>query len=260
MKSMTAYACVHKTEKEQSVQIALRSTNFKYLNVSLHNFPPENMELEEKIKKEINRKIKRGKIEVYVFSKYPPEGKIRINEKALSQYVSQAKKLARKHKLKPDIRIKDFLALPQVVWVQEKKHDGGSLIFLAAKEAIKQLLEFKKKEGEAIKREMNKNLRKLKANTEKMRKHKPKAACDGNTKEDIDEEISLISFYLDKMQQSISSEKTVSSGKSIDFLTQELLRELNAASSKTKKKSLAATIVESKSYLGRIREQAQNIE
>jgi uncharacterized protein (TIGR00255 family) len=49
-------------------------------------------------------------------------------------------------------------------------------------------------------------------------------------------------------------------GKSLDFLTQEILRELNSASSKTKNHTLSCLIVEAKNYLERIREQAQNIE
>ena len=87
----------------------------------------------------------------------------------------------------------------------------------------------------------------------------PSPAAEENNKEDIDEEISLLTFYAKKLEKEISS-KQDSKGKAIDFLTQEILRELNAASSKTKKPVLASLIVESKSYLERIREQAQNIE
>ena len=63
-----------------------------------------------------------------------------------------------------------------------------------------------------------------------------------------------------KLESKINSKKLIPQGKPIDFLTQEILRELNAASSKTKKKNPALLIVEGKSYLERIREQAQNIE
>ena len=52
----------------------------------------------------------------------------------------------------------------------------------------------------------------------------------------------------------------MSKGKSIDFLTQEILRELNAATSKTKIRKICWGLVETKSFLERIREQAQNIE
>ena len=62
------------------------------------------------------------------------------------------------------------------------------------------------------------------------------------------------------MESQVNSSKADPKGKAMDFLTQEILRELNSASSKTKRKIVSSLIVESKTYLERIREQAQNIE
>jgi len=66
MKSMTAYASVYKRKNSQTVQVTLRSSNFKYLDISIHDLPAQNIILEERIKRDIKKKITRGKIEVYV--------------------------------------------------------------------------------------------------------------------------------------------------------------------------------------------------
>jgi len=259
MKSMTAYSHVVKKTKEQSVQIVMRSNNFKYLQVAVHNLPVEYIELEDKIKKEIETVMNRGKVEAHVFFKKPLAGEVHINEAALAKYVTQARKLAKKYHLKEELAIGDFFSLPQVIWLDEKNTDGSSLIMAAARQAIKEMIEFKKKEGEIIQNEMLKNLKKIQTNAAIMEKEKPSPAAEENNKEDIDEEISLLTFYAKKLEKEITA-KQENKGKAIDFLTQEILRELNAASSKTKKPELAVKIVESKSYLERIREQAQNIE
>lgn len=266
MKSMTAYAYVYKRKNSQTLQLILRSLNFKYLDIAIHNLPPENILLEEKIKREIRKSLQRGKIEVYIFLKNSSEAAIHINEKNLARYVSHAKHFAKKYNLKYDAGISDFLNLPQVVWCEEKEKSEENLILPAVREGLHKLLEFKQKGGAVIKNQMIKNLKKLKANVLEIRRlrtlQKPKvlASDDGNNKEDIDEEVSLGSFYINRLEKNINSKKSAPKGKSIDFLTQEILRELNAASSKTKDKAFAFLIVEAKSYIDRIREQAQNVE
>ena len=150
--------------------------------------------------------------------------------------------------------------MPQAVVWEEKEKTGAPLVMPALKEAIDKLMEFKRKEGEAIRKEIMANLGKLKNNMEEIKRQKPNAANMENGKEDIDEEISLAMFYIGKMDAAVNSKKGKPIGKTFDFLTQEILRELNAASSKTKKKTPAFLIVEAKNYLERIKEQAQNIE
>ena len=260
MKSMTAYASAQKTASGQSVQIAMRSLNFKYLDISIRNLPIEDILLEEEIKRQVKKKISRGKVEVFVFLSKHQGKKIHINEDAVAKYISRAKALAKKHKLGSSLKITDILNLPQVTSWHQPAKDNRGIVSLDLKDVLAKLIEFKKKEGRVIKKEMLKNVSKLKRNALRIKKEKPKARDMENGKEDIDEELSLMIFYIGKLAAKINSNKSQLKGKSIDFLTQEILRELNAASSKTKKKVPALLIVEAKNYLERIREQTQNIE
>lgn len=259
MKSMTAYANIYKKKKSQTIQVTLRSVNFKYLDISIHDFPSRNILLEEKIKEEIKKKITRGKIEVYVYLKGHIESDVFIDELNLAKYIMEAKKLSKKYKLSEQLNVSDFFSLPQVISWSEKKMEEN-LIMRAANEGLAKLVEFKNRQGEVIRQDMLKSLKRLKENIKIIGDNSAKVPSHDNGKNDINEEVSLASFYIKDLEKKINSKTAVSKGRSIDFLTQEILRELNSASSKTKNKSIAPLIVESKNYLDRIREQAQNVE
>ena len=260
MKSMTAYASAQTSKGLQVTQVILRSLNYKYLDIYVHNLPPEDILLEEKIKRAIKSKVYRGRVEVFIFSSNLQTKKIYIDEAAIAKYITRARALRKKYNLKGDIGISDILNLPQAIsWEQRSKSDK-TLVLSTLKKALDGFLKFKEKEGRAIKKEMKDNLSKLKDNIKKIQKQKPKISKMENGKEDIDEEISLTAFYIKKLESKFDSKRPASKGKAVDFLIQEILRELNAASSKTKKKNPALLIVEGKNYLERIREQAQNIE
>ena len=260
MRSMTAYASAQVSRGEQTTQVILRSLNFKYLDICIHNLPIEDLLLEEKIKREIKKKINRGKVEVFIFSAKPQIKKVYVDEEVVCRYVTQIKSLNKKYNLKADIEISDILNLPQAISLSHSGKRDKGLIPLAIKEVLNKFVKFKEKEGKAIKKEIIENLSKLKNNVEKIKKEKPKVNKIENGREDIDEEISLTLFYISKLESKINSKQWTPQGRALDFLTQEILRELNAASSKTKKKNLALLIIEGKNYLERIKEQAQNIE
>jgi len=261
MKSMTAYAYGLQEKGLQSAKVIIRSTNYRYLEIFVYNLSGENILLEEAIKKEIKSKISRGRIEVHVFLKYPLRTVLTINEANLKEYIVSLKKISKKYNLKGELSINNIINLPHIVSWREKETSKTGLIIAAFKTALARLIEFKEREGTAIHREISQNLRGLKSNANKIKSIKPKARDEGdNSKEDIDEEISLISFYISRLENKIKARKIQSLGKPIDFLTQEILRELNAASSKTKNRIVANLIVESKNFLERVREQAQNIE
>ncbi|MCK4912302.1 MAG: DUF1732 domain-containing protein [Candidatus Omnitrophica bacterium] len=260
MRSMTAYASKQRSGGDQADQVILRSSNFKYLDICIHNLPAEDMLLEERIKKEIKKRVHRGKVEVFIFSAKPQAKKVYVDQKVVSHYITQIKSLSKDHKIKGEVNISDILTLPQSLFVSHGGRRDSGWIPVAINEALNKFLKFKEKEGKAIKKEIKDNLDKLKSNVEKIKKQKPKISKSENGKEDIDEELSLTLFYISKIDSKINSKKWAPQGRALDFLTQEILRELNAASSKTKKKNLALLIIEGKNYLERIKEQAQNIE
>ncbi|MCD6539399.1 MAG: DUF1732 domain-containing protein [Candidatus Omnitrophica bacterium] len=123
--------------------------------------------------------------------------------------------------------------------------------------ALGELLEFKKIQGQSIKKEIEELGASLKRRTASFKKYlKRKELPLG---EDILEEVSLISFYLSHLSK-ILSKGEKRPGKILDFLSQELLREINTVLAKVKDKKLSLEAVYFKEEVDRLRELAQNIE
>jgi len=258
MRGMTSYSWAERRGKNFSLEVTLRSINSKYLEI-FTNLPGEKIFLEELIKKEIKKRFNRGRIDIYFSLHCQPKQRLIIDEGLLSQYYSQIQKIARKFKMSQENSVKNLFLLPGLIQLEAKKYIDNRLILSAFKEGLTKLIAFKEKEGALIKKAMIKHLKSIKDNMRKIRMTKVPLALEESTK-DIEEEITLILFYINKLQKLVSTKKESFKGKAIDFLTQEILRELNAASSKTKIKRISWWLVETKSFLERIREQAQNIE
>ncbi len=260
MRSMTAYSAAEKKSQQGKIKIILRSLNLKYLDISFYNLPQQALALEEKMREEIKKSITRGRVEIYFYQSGGKTGQFQINKKEFGRYAKQLKKLAEEFNLDKDISPLGIINLPGVVSASQEKNFSKVRAISVLKAALQNLIKFKEEKGQAIKKELLKNIGLLDANIAKITKTKKKPEGEDESKEDIEEELTLIKFYSKKLKQLINSKKKIRKGKGVDFLSQEVLRELNASASKTRKKSLANLIVEAKNYLGRIREQAQNIE
>ncbi|MFH1768442.1 MAG: DUF1732 domain-containing protein [Candidatus Omnitrophota bacterium] len=256
---MTSYAQAERKGADYYLQVAMRSLNSRYLEIYTYQLPSERIFLEDGIKNEVKKKVNRGRIEIYFFFRHKPHQKVSINEDLVKQYYAQTKKIARSIKVSHENFLKSIAPLPGIIYLEEKKAIDNSIIISAVKETVDLLITFKEKEGSLIKKEILKNLRTIDTHTENIKKNVSKMGESVNVK-DIDEEMSLISFYIKKLHKLIYSKKDDVKGKAMDFLSQEILRELNAAASKTKTKNISWWLLDSKSALERIREQSQNIE
>ena len=259
MRSMTAYARVYKKQKEDFLEVTIRSLNSRYCEVLIHGIPQENVFIEDRVRKIIKDKIERGRIEVYILYKKYMQYTVEINEKLIGEYISALNRVSRKFHLSREWKGGDFITLPGVVSLKEDKQFSTNELLEVIKKAAAKLLEFKEKEGKTIAREIVKNFTKLEKNAEEISRLKPREVKEDN-KDDIDEEVSLLMFYLKKMKGLIYKKSKKAKGKNIDFLSQEILRELNTASAKTRHSELSYLLVESKNCLEKIREQTQNIE
>jgi len=130
----------------------------------------------------------------------------------------------------------------------------------AFRTALEELIEFKKIQGSAIKKEIKSITVALKRRSEFFRRYSKKVISQKQESvKDIFEEASLISFYLGHLIKILDKEKR-ELGKILDFLSQELLREINTILAKVKDKRLSLEAVYFKEEIDRLRELAQNIE
>jgi len=260
MRGMTSYAQAQRRGNGFNLEIVLRSTNSKYLEIFTHQLPLEKIYLEEVIKKEIQKRIHRGRVEIYFFSHGHTPQKVVIDKNILSQYNRHAKHIAKQFKVSKDTLLRNFLMLPGIIRLEEKENINDEIILSAAREGLKKLVVFREKEGIRIKKEIVKNINAIEKAAKDIENKTSSLKSEQNGYKDIAEETALILFYINKLKKIVFSKTNAPQGKAIDFLAQELLRELNTASSKIKTKTMSGWLLEAKNALGRIKEQAQNIE
>lgn len=123
--------------------------------------------------------------------------------------------------------------------------------------SLKELIEFKEAQGQRIEEEIRQLEVSLKRRSQSFKEYLKKR--DFLPDEDISEEVSLISFYLEHLNKILKKERK-RVGKILDFLSQELLREINTILSKIKEKKLCLEAIYFKEEVDRLRELAQNIE
>lgn len=260
MKGMTSYAQARRKSQGFSLEVVLRSTNSKYLEIFTHQLPSEKIYLEETIKKDIQKKIHRGRIEVYFFSHGSFPQKVVIDKDILFQYSRYAGQIAKQFKVSKETILRNFLMLPGIIRLEEKESLDDEIILSATREGLKKLVTFREREGERIKREIVKNISIIENSTKKIEGKTLSLEPQQNGFKDVAEETALILFYITKLKKVVFSKTNAPQGKAVDFLSQEILRELNTSSSKIKTKTMSGWLLEAKNALERIKEQAQNIE
>jgi uncharacterized protein YicC (UPF0701 family) len=260
MRAMTAYAYVREAKEGERVEIIAKSLNSKHLDIIIYHLPPKKIPLEKRIKKLIERRIYRGRVEFYILVNSSLTQRTHINRDLLQAYLREINRISSHLRVKKELDVLDLLNLPGLINVEERKKISNSLILRAAKKAVEKITYFREREGEAIKKKILTYIKKLREVIEKIKRAKPKGKAEELGREDIDEEVALIFFYVKKLERIVKTRSSSPQGKLVDFLAQEILKELNTCASKTKKVRVASLILEAKSYSERIREQAQNIE
>ena len=119
IKSMTGYGKGNLNVENRDYQIEIKSVNHRYLDISI-KMPRTLGYLEEEIKKEISKKIKRGKIDVFVtFENNSQEGKnVRINKELAKIYIDRLKELANEEKILANIEVIDIAKFPDILTIK----------------------------------------------------------------------------------------------------------------------------------------------
>lgn len=288
IQSMTGFGKSEVTIDELQINVEVKSLNSKFLDLSL-KLPSAFKNLDLSIRLFVKEYLKRGKIEVMIhYENKETSKKIIINKDQLINYYNQLSEVSNELKLKIDSDLIGYaLKLPEVV--QHKKdtieENSNGEILNAVKEACKDLNSFRKKEGNALNKELikyvNSILKSLKEINQyekerlpKVRDKLKKAIDELNLKSQVDEkrlEQELI-FYSEKLDLTeekvrlkehcnhfIDSTKELNSGKKLGFISQEMGREINTLGSKANNISIQKIVVGMKDELEKIKEQVLNI-
>jgi len=255
------------------VAIEMRSTNHKFLDIVCH-LPEGFFYLEEKVKKEIEKKIKRGRITFLFNILSKPKEKVLLNKELLKQYYTSLNKLKTQLKIKEPLKLDTLLQLPGILNIEEPRNFKNRIwprLRISIRLALIDLVRHRAKEGQALyldlkqhNQELNHALGVIKSRFKKVVKEKVKQLPTSDEKSsflkssDINEEIIRIRFHINNFQKKLQKSGAV--GKELDFIAQELSREANTIGAKSVDALVSGNVVAMKSQIEKMREQLQNVE
>lgn len=291
IRSMTGFGRGEARFKNGKVTIEIKTVNHKFFDATL-KLPNNISTFEDTIKDILQRRIKRGKVNLNLFydGSIMKDDRIVINKKTAKRYYDELEAMNRQLGLKGDIIAKDILGLPGVLIYEPSEEDLAEFwpkIKSALEKAIDTLVADREKEGRALLRDLAKRYKRIKKllaliksrshlNIEEYRKRFAERVKDLTSGHDIDrgrlemevaifaknsdisEEITRLDNHLTNFNKTISANGEV--GKKIDFIAQELHREINTIGSKTSDFRISKNVIEIKGEIEKIREQAKNLE
>ncbi|OGD14261.1 YicC family protein [Candidatus Atribacteria bacterium RBG_19FT_COMBO_35_14] len=290
IKSMTGYGVGRVKAEEGECLVEIKSLNNKYCDINIkNNF--QSLEVEQKMEKLIKDRVLRGKVNILVkVENYSlTEEKIMLNEDIADSCYKNLKILKEKYKLKDEIGLGSMLKFKDIFKIVQEEEGAKTwlLVEKATNLALDSLLKMKEREGKVLSADIRKRVKKMHKLIDKIEKYsksspfdykdkflsKIKKLTDGLNvdegrieleaaifaeKTDITEEITRLKSHLIQFDNLLNSEESV--GRKMDFLTQEINREVNTIGSKTNDIEVTSLVVLLKSELEKVREQARNIE
>ena len=291
MNSMTGYGLGISSDDKLKVKIEIKSVNNRYCDINVR-LPRTLIFIEEKIKKEIKSRVHRGKIDVFLNLDYLniSEFDVSINKVLAKQYYDALSDLKDEFKIEDKIGLRDIYSMQGVMTNISSDLDEdlySELIFAALNEALDNFIKMRNVEGENIKESFEEILANIRIYADKIKELAPKAleenqeklkeTISNNVDEkyldlprlttelaimadklSIDEEITRVFSHLSQFNDIIKGKGAI--GRKLDFLVQELNREINTIASKTNNIDILQIAVEAKSDIEKLREQIQNIE
>ncbi len=293
MFSMTGYGRATAENTLCSITIEMKSINNRYLDIYVR-MPRQIMRLEEKVKDMIKQEIQRGKLDVFVtlILKDGVDKKLTLNRRLAEEYITIAREIENQFSLSGGIRTMDLLKFPDVIAVAENEFDEQEILELlntATRQAVSEMVEMRKKEGQALSKDISARCKILSENILHI-----ESFADTLEEEYQEKLMEKMTVLLQKMSQNIdeqriiqeaailadrssiteeiirfkshiaqlldSLEKSEPIGRKLDFIIQEMNREVNTIGSKSDKIDILDKVVMLKSELEKIREQVQNIE
>ncbi len=292
MRSMTGYGRGEAAKDGFKFTVELNSINRKQSDISI-NLPKELVELEPRIRDEINAHLSRGRINVVVAfhrSSAKAEEQVELDMALAKAYHRAIQKLQKEMKLSGSLTLDTILRAPGVMKLAEASMDAESVwphIESALRKAITGLVKMREKEGRFLATDLTERLDLLEGGLELITKSAPEIVTRyreqlrARVKEagidvpmdderlmkevvffadrcDISEEITRLSSHLKQFRDGLKSNEPV--GRTLDFLAQEMGREINTIGSKANAAEISQQVVKMKAELEKIREQIQNIE
>jgi uncharacterized protein (TIGR00255 family) len=288
--SMTGFGRSSIGNGQINVNVEIKTVNHRFTEFYFR-MPRQLLVLEEKIKKTMSEYFRRGRAEIFVT--VDGDGlinrKLQLDWNLLDQFFSEMEKVKEKYGLDDKPSIGDIVHIENIFTVEEEQTDSSELeevVLDAVRNAALQVKKMRMEEGQVLKADLEEQLKKISTIVEYVKEFAPNVIeaykqrlqqkmneyTSGLVDEtrllnevaifadkvDINEELTRLQSHIRQFTKTLEDEGLI--GRKLDFLVQEMNREVNTIGSKANDATIAGSVVEMKSTLEKMKEQVQNIE
>jgi len=291
LKSMTGYGKSSFQSDDWYILVEMKSVNHRFSEFSVR-LPKAFLMFEDKVRRIVSRYVKRGKVDIFVTI----EGEnllprdLYVDWPLMDTFIKALHTAREKHQLSGELTVDHLLHLPDIFTVVEKEADPSKLadnLLQTVDDAAKEMVSMRMREGEVIRGHLGEKLENINALLETIKERAPMVTkdfqkrlhkkltdyLDGpdydearlltevavfSEKANIEEELTRLKSHYHQFCSIIKEGGVV--GRKLDFLAQEMNREINTIGSKANDLIISQQVVELKSELEMIKEQIQNIE
>lgn len=289
--SMTGFGRAELADDQWQVNVEIKTVNHRYADIAV-KMPKNLSALESAVRKLVSSRLARGRVEVYI-TVFPLKDRPfipKINWSLASSYVEAAEELRTKLGLTGPLSTEYVLSLPDVVTVEEAAVDEEEVwlrLQTALEEALDQVLQLRRDEGRRLVEDILTRVDKIAGFVDLIEERSPQVVAeyaerlaqrmasfleDGfleperigaeaalfAERSNITEEIIRLRSHLAEIRNLVQESGPI--GRKLDFMVQELNREINTIGSKANDEKIASVVINCKSEIEKIREQAQNLE
>lgn len=291
IRSMTGFGRGEAQSEGKEFLVEIKSVNHRYCDVFI-KIPKHLSFLEDKVREAISKSISRGKFDIYIsYENHGEDSKtLSLDEPLTKAYIKTAELLRDKFNLKDDISVSLVSKFPDIIKVEKADENEEILLSLlkdALDKAIKALILMRENEGLELKNSLLEKANNIEniikdisvRAPEVVREYKQKLetrikelleqqSIDENRiamevaifadRCSIDEELVRLGSHIIQFREALKLDIPV--GRKLDFVVQEMNREVNTIGSKANDLNITKNVIEIKSEIEKIREQIQNIE
>lgn len=292
IRSMTGFGRKETSDAAAHFVLEIRSLNNRYLDIQVKS-PRGLAQLEPRVKKTVQDRFSRGRFDVFITRNGEQEKNARlvVNVELAGQYVAALRDLKSRYGLNGDIELSTVAAFQDIVAVSETIEDPEKLwqvLSTGLSQALDELDRMRTEEGAALARDIMARIGTIDLLTGSIRKKVPASVEHARKRmtenlnrlvaeqpdpmrlaqeiailaerTDVTEELTRLGSHMKQFRTLMADAKAEAVGRKLDFLIQEMGREVNTIASKAMDAEISMDVVNVKAELEKIREQVQNIE
>ena len=291
IKSMTGFGRSMAESENYAINVEIKSVNHRFCELYVR-IPKQLSLFEDSVKKTISSYIRRGKVDVFISFEQIGIKKplLRVDKELAIAYYNAMSDLAHACELPPSVEINHLAKMPGIFTLESGEDDQEEIEALlkeAVGAAVNGVVSMRITEGEALASDLLNHLDLVAKATHEIEKLASTVVAEQKQKleqrislllEDIDvdqnrlaneiaffadkvdinEELTRLFSHIQQFRQTLQSNESV--GRKLDFILQEMLREINTIGSKSNNLSINNLVIDTKNELEKIKEQVQNVE